>query len=451
MTTTWQSTALDRLMLCHLALHDVGTALEYGRRSIAMSTQQPDPTVRALSRFYYGLALHHSGRPEEAIEIWQQTGKHDSCTAAIALSKDPTTENIEHLRILAKHEVRFSHHDEYGLSVLDYSFLGDNERLKTVAIEGLRREFSHPDDNGLTLEMSRIEERIANLLVETQRRKKYRETFQLTLRPILNKLAVSLPLGLSDDEVYIKGHAHRQEGIDSLRQGYLRQRDMSSETCSLFDRLVMLRYRDFKEEMTRLPRPHSGDDMQEVMHLRRQYSALRDVTDMKEKDTQPEFLVFLSYRWLGKGSPDDRTNTQYQRMLDALDLYLRMHPWLDQDRVSVWLDVVCIDQVDLEVKQRGINALPLVVAQCNALISILDSEYLSRAWCSVEVLMIQTLRNSYGVHEHWNYDYKTGILAEAETIPPINDDLDGLNLSYPEVDEPTVKFLVRQSRILAKT
>lgn len=64
--------------------------------------------------------------------------------------------------------------------------------------------------------------------------------------------------------------------------------------------------------------------------------------------------------------------------------------------------------------------------------------------------MIRTLRNSYGVHEHWNYDSTSGELSEAETIPLINDDLDGLSLSYPEVDEPTVKFLVRQSRTLAK-
>ena len=106
--------------------------------------------------------------------------------------------------------------------------------------------------------------------------------------------------------------------------------------------------------------------------------------------------------------------------------------------------------MDSEIKQRGINALPLVVAQCNALISIVDADYLSRAWCSVEVLMIQTLRNSYGVHEHWNYDTASGELSEAATIPPIGDDLHGLKLSYPEVDEPTVKYLVRQSRFLGK-
>jgi hypothetical protein len=66
-------------------------------------------------------------------------------------------------------------------------------------------------------------------------------------------------------------------------------------------------------------------------------------------------------------------------------------------------------------------------------------------------MMIQTLRNSYGLHEHWNYSTTSRHLSEAENIPPINDELDGLRLSYPEVDEPTVKFLVRQSRVLAKS
>lgn len=65
--------------------------------------------------------------------------------------------------------------------------------------------------------------------------------------------------------------------------------------------------------------------------------------------------------------------------------------------------------------------------------------------------MIQTLRSAYGVHEHWNFDPATGALAQAQSIPPIGDDLAGLNLSYPEVDEPTVRFLVRQSRLLARS
>ena len=44
-----------------------------------------------------------------------------------------------------------------------------------------------------------------------------------------------------------------------------------------------------------------------------------------------------------------------------------------------------------------------------------------------------------------------GELSEAEPIPPLRDDLHDLVLSYPEIGEPTVRYLVRQSQILAKT
>lgn len=101
----------------------------------------------------------------------------------------------------------------------------------------------------------------------------------------------------------------------------------------MFDRLVILRYQDFKNRMTRLPRPHSVDDMQEVVHMRRGYSPVPQDT----QDAQPTFIIFLSYRWLGKGSPDDKQNTQYHRMIDALEMYLEMHPWLNHGQISVWL------------------------------------------------------------------------------------------------------------------
>jgi hypothetical protein len=94
------------------------------------------------------------------------------------------------------------------------------------------------------------------------------------------------------------------------------------------------------------------------------------------------------------------------------------------------------------------------MAQCNAMISIADQTFLERAWCSVEILIMQTLRDSYNVHEHWDYelDNPNAVpdLTRGVTVPPIDDELTGLHLSYPDQDEPTVKALVRQSRIPAK-
>lgn len=59
-------------------------------------------------------------------------------------------------------------------------------------------------------------------------------------------------------------------------------------------------------------------------------------------------------------------------------------------------------------------------------------------------------RNSYRLHRHRNYSTTHGHLSESEDIPPIKDDLDRRSLSYPEFDKSTIKFLVRQSQVLAK-
>lgn len=40
----------------------------------------------------------------------------------------------------------------------------------------------------------------------------------------------------------------------------------------------------------------------------------------------------------------------------------------------------------------------MILAQCNAVISLIDEGYYTRAWCSFEVLMVWTLRRSYGLH-----------------------------------------------------
>jgi tetratricopeptide (TPR) repeat protein len=359
MTTAWHAEALDRLVLCCLALRDTAKAREYGRDSMAISQEQPESTVQGLSRFHYGLALYYGGRKDEALELWKQTGDGLGCTAAIALARESSNENTERLRLLAQHGIGFLRHDDHGYSVLDYTVLSGNERMKAVAIEGMRHELSQCERNGQYLAVPTIVARIEHSVIEAQRRKKYRETYQLTFRPILSKLtedrgitnlsyqsvsrwtmarhwlrsSTFFPLGRSDEEVYISRHARRRDGIDKLRKGYLRQREMDEETRMMFDRLVVFHYQDFKKKMTRLPSPHDKDDMQEVVHLRQGYTPVPG----DAKDDQPPFIIFLSYRWIGKGSPDDGQHTQYRRMVDALDSYLKMHPWLDQKQILVWL------------------------------------------------------------------------------------------------------------------
>lgn len=94
----------------------------------------------------------------------------------------------------------------------------------------------------------------------------------------------------------------------------------------------------------------------------------------------------------------------------------------------------------------------MILAQCDIVISLVDSEYYDRAWCSVEVMMISTLIKSYGVHE-W-YEQPVEGNGKARSYGALRPGPTGIEirmaekqLSY-EGDRPTVLFLERQSKLL---
>jgi hypothetical protein len=107
----------------------------------------------------------------------------------------------------------------------------------------------------------------------------------------------------------------------------------------------------------------------------------------------------------------------------------------------------------------GVSALPMILAQCNAVISLVDDKYHQRAWCSVEAMMVQTLKKSYHLHLWYEHvlvqpdENKDGgggggrkwVLREASM------DLEVVmaekQLTF-EDDRPKVLFLERQSRLL---
>lgn len=112
----------------------------------------------------------------------------------------------------------------------------------------------------------------------------------------------------------------------------------------------------------------------------------------------------------------------------------------------------------------GISALPMIVAQCNAVISLIDDVYYDRAWCSVEVMMVQTLQRAYGLHYWYEhvvpvpYDDGSGLaeiskdaLKAESSLRQGPMDLEIVmskkDLSY-EVDRPKVLFLERQTKLL---
>lgn len=105
-------------------------------------------------------------------------------------------------------------------------------------------------------------------------------------------------------------------------------------------------------------------------------------------------------------------------------------------------DYACVKQ---ESPAKGINALPMILAQCNAVISLIDEGYYTRAWCSLEVLMVQTLKKSYGLHL-WYEHVSTGGDDEWDLRPGSMD----LRVTMAdkkvtmEADRAKVMFLERQ-------
>ena len=105
----------------------------------------------------------------------------------------------------------------------------------------------------------------------------------------------------------------------------------------------------------------------------------------------------------------------------------------------------------------GVSALPMILAQCNAVISLVDDQYYKRAWCSVEVLMVQMLRKSYNLHlwyEHVSVqiDENQSRGVEKWVLREGPSDLEIImtekELSFLEEDRPKVLFLERQTKLL---
>ena len=52
-----------------------------------------------------------------------------------------------------------------------------------------------------------------------------------------------------------------------------------------------------------------------------------------------------------------------------------------RSRVKVFLDVCCIDQVNVTNKQKGIMSLGGILNSCKTLLILWDETYIERLWC----------------------------------------------------------------------
>ncbi|KAI8236305.1 hypothetical protein K4K54_003771 [Colletotrichum sp. SAR 10_86] len=400
MLNTWETIGLARLSICHYARGNVQEAVRSALASLQMTENSPDTTVRAISRFFYGRALLLEGRRKEALGLFNTPG---TCTPAIAFAKEPSEEHRGYLRELVGVGADMEIVDEHGYTALDHAVFNGDTETEAVVLDGLGKKGAA---------------NIAQRQAEARLRKGYRELFQEHMRPTL--------LGGGGDKVR------------DVRRVYANALATDGEKGKMFDVFKFMRWEDFRK-FGRLPRSSDG--------LARELLSRPAET----VEAGAEFVIFFSYRWINKEpgakSPDDGAHTQYRRMQTAVEQFLCLYPTVDPNKLGIWMDFACVDQ---DEPSAGVSALPMIIAQCDAMISLVDDQYFDRGWCAVEVMMAQTLRNAYGIswleHVHQDeHEYGSGWrLGEAENRKIVMKDK---LLTYEE-DRSKVLFLERQSKLL---
>jgi tetratricopeptide (TPR) repeat protein len=290
----WEIIGLSRLSLCYTACGLTKEAIGTASDSVKVAVSVEDPTVVAMSRFFYGRALLRSGQLEKALQQFNPIG---ACTPAMALCKEPSNEHLAYLRELVEAGADMDLVDEQGYSALDYAVFCGDKQTEEVVIDGLRRQFGE-QAKGKILQRQR----------EARVRKCYRELLQESLRPVL--------LENSDDVGQLQ----------HLRRVYTATLAADEEKSTMFDGLKFVWYLDFVHN-GRLPRSNHG--------LTQNY---RDI----KPEIAPEYIVFISYRWIngdpaGIASPDDTNHTQYRRMIRAIEAFLSLHSSMDPGRLGIWL------------------------------------------------------------------------------------------------------------------
>lgn len=307
----WESIGLDRLSLCYTARGDTRAAVEAAEQSQRLPGKSKDPTIWAMSAFFYGRALWYSGRREEALAQFNpDPGAKMACTPAIALCKESSEEHRGYLRELIEAGADMDRVDETGYSALDYGVFGGDDATIQVVCDGLYRTMSGKVED--------VETQVKQRLEEAQLRKDYRELFQEKLRDVL-----------------LHGGCDRRKVLTMLRQTYAYALASDEDKRQKFDQLRCVRYMDLKS-FGRLPR--SSDGLAQILAPMKVDD---EAYEVHGDERTADFVIFMSYRWIGKDSgtaaPDDGNHTQYLRMIRAVEEFLVLHPEVSRDELSIWV------------------------------------------------------------------------------------------------------------------
>ncbi|KAI1340063.1 hypothetical protein F5Y15DRAFT_62956 [Xylariaceae sp. FL0016] len=408
---TWELVGCSRLSLCYLACSEPDKALQIAMQGFEASKASHDPTAVAITRYFLGKALLHKGENEKALAQFNPIGV---CTPAIAFCKEASEEHLEYLEELIANGADLDLIDEDGYKALDYAFFSGHVATQECIIRGLKAHLS-ADEVGTRVAQSRA-------------REGYRVIFQEVLRPILRQ-------GLHDT------------AFQQIRESYSQSLQKLKHWHEVFDEMRCIRYTDFRA---------AG----QLPSFENQLASPLNLSPDNTLRRTP-FIIFISYRWINtmqlssassKICPDDENNTQYKRMLAAIESLLAHDSSIDPASVRLWIDFACIDQ---NKPLPGIVALPLIIAQCNAMISLVDETYHTRAWCCLEVQLISTLMKSYGIHKWYE---QVPMASKREEVQELEYSFRPGELTTPlpvavahlskESDRPKLMFLERQIRFL---
>ncbi|USP73293.1 glycoside hydrolase family 47 protein [Curvularia clavata] len=419
MAQTWETIGLDRLSLCLIAAGQTNEALRVAEESQRVQARE-DPTVAAFSRFFYGNALWHNNKREAALQQWNSPP--GVCSSPIALCKEPGADHNAYLTLMAGADVNFDSYDEQGFSALDHAVLsGSPDAWMAISIvenalrQYLRRNISeaYPNYSQEAIEKA-VDEEVLVRRRQAELRRQYRSLLQEHIRPKLRKRS---------DNTFQK-----------LREIYSKKLSQDNEARRMFSNFHYVKYIDFKAH-GKLPISTAGLTKQ-----------LNDKVTEPNSTAQDNFIIFLSYRWIGDNVPDDENGTQWRRMISAADDFLSENPNVGAENLGLWLDYACVNQENAQEKERGIDALPLAVTQCNAMISLVDNTYYERAWCAVEVMLMRALCKSYNLHQWW--EHADGRLRKGDLERTF--DAANLKLTKESLDRPKIDFLIRQSKLLGR-
>lgn len=209
--------------------------------------------------------------------------------------------------------VDFNTYDEQGFSALDYAVFSENPDGKIVCgiIEGVlrrttRQRLEREQPNITTKELDIASDAVVSAhLHQAELRRQYRSLLQENMRPAL--------------------HAADSDVFWTLRLMYARFLSADTEERRMFGDFCYVMYDDFKAHK-RLPVSSAG--------LTRGFSA-----DIAEHMLGQEnvFVIFISYRWIGGDVPDDDSNTQWRRVMNAVERFLEENEDVKHERLALWL------------------------------------------------------------------------------------------------------------------